>query len=89
MYGYTLDANETRAHRAHTLRAAACMPCQTIYGHGSLHECTSIIMLSGSRQDEYKDEDQIEDQDQDENNVLLEVTSELNRPAVLHVYKCT
>ena len=57
------------------------------YGHGSLYECTSIIMLSRSSQDEYKDgEDQ--DQDQDENNALLEVTLELSSPAVLHVYKC-
>ena len=46
---------------------------------------------NASRQDEYKDGDQIEDrdQDEDENNVLLEVTLELSSPAVLHVYKCT
>ena len=60
------------------------------YGHGSLHsyECTSIIMLSRSSQDEYKDGGQIQDQDQDqdENNVLLEVTLELSSPSVLHVY---
>ena len=69
------------------------MHAMSDYEHGSLHECTSIIMimLSRSSQDEYKDGDQIEnqDQDQDENNVLLEVTLELSSPAVLHVYKCT
>ena len=66
------------------------MHAMSDYGHGSLHECTIIIMLSRSSQDEYKDGDQIEDQDQDqdENNVL-EVTLELSSPAVLHVYKCT
>ena len=67
------------------------MHAKSDYGHGSLHEYTIIIMLSRSRQDEYKDGDQIEDQDQnqDENNVLLEVTLELSSAAVLHVYECT
>ena len=41
------------------------MHAMSDYGHGSLHECTIIIMLSRSRQDEYKDGNQIEDQDQD------------------------
>ena len=70
----------TRAHRAHTPCAAACMPCQTMAAL-----CMSV-MLSGSSQDEYKYGDHIEDPDQDENNVLLEVTLELSTPAVLHVY---
>ena len=67
------------------------MHAMSDYGHGSLHECTSIRMLSGSSQNEYKDGDQIKDQTQaqDENNVLLEATLELSSPAVLHVYKCT